>query len=457
MKISRRLSLAAAVAVAIAVALASLAAYFAVRSKLRSEVDSSLQERASAIQMASAALGSPPLDLPKPAISPSNGAKFGGAAGAIQLVSATGHLRSVPGNSARLPVDAETKQLATVGGQDVLKDEVVDGDHLRVLSSALPGGGAVQVARPLGEIDSVLHQLVLLLVLITAAGVGLAAVLGWLVSRASLAPIRRFTEETETVLEESDASRRMTERGSDELTRLARSYNSTLESLERSVLAQRQLVSDASHELRTPLATLKTNIEVLLRDEDKLATVDREDLARDLVDQIDELTVLVDDVVQLARRGEHEKATEDVALDDVLMGAIARARRHAPGVEFRVDTEREVVTGVAERLDRAIYNLLDNAAKWSPAAGVVDVSLQRGILSVQDDGPGIAAEDLPHVFERFYRSPNARGSRGSGLGLAIVKQVAESHGAEVVARNRSGGGTVMELRFSAYERVPANP
>jgi two-component system sensor histidine kinase MprB len=259
MTISRRMSLAAAVAVAVAIALASLGAYFAVKAKLRGEVDSSLRQRASAAQMIVAS-GPPPgapqsggpfsFQVPVP---PEAVSRFGGAAGVVQFVTPGGRAVTPPGESgAQLPVTAQTRALAAGDGDTTLRDETVDGDHLRVLTAPLSDGGAVQVARPLDEVDSTLHGLALLLAAITAGGVALAAGLGYFVSRTSLAPIRRFTARTEEIAGDPElVGRRLEVEGDDELGRLARSYNTTLEALERSVAAQRQLVSDASHELRT--------------------------------------------------------------------------------------------------------------------------------------------------------------------------------------------------------------
>ncbi|HEX3239661.1 MAG TPA: HAMP domain-containing sensor histidine kinase [Solirubrobacterales bacterium] len=450
MPIRRRLAVAAAVAVAIAIATASLAAYLAVRSQLRGEVDSALHERAEGIQMIVETEGpmqAPPSrqDLPEPPQ-----ARFGGAAGFVQFLNSDGRVKVQAAlGPERLPVTRQARAVATGSESgDVFEDETVDGDHLRVLTTPLEGGGAVQVARPLDEVDSVMEQLILILVIVTVGGIGLAALLGTLVSRASLAPVRRFTDETESILEGPDLSRRLPDAGEDELGRLARSYNATLDALQGSADAQRQMVSDASHELRTPLASLKANLELLLRGERRLGEGDREELERELVEQIDELTLLVDDVVELARRGEPEPMLLDgIELSEIVAGEVERARRHAPGLTFDVQLEPCAIRGVPERLARAVHNLVDNAAKWSPDGSTVEVSLDGGVLAVRDHGPGFAPEDLPFVFDRFYRARAARSQRGSGLGLAIVRQTAEAHGAEAKAANAPGGGAVLTLSF----------
>jgi two-component system, OmpR family, sensor histidine kinase MprB len=462
MTISRRLSLAAAAAVAVAIALASIGAYIAVRAKLRGEVDSSLRERAQGIQMVATArtqvpgASAEPFSFPVPG-PPRDVKQFGGAAGVIQLVTRGGAVEAPPGQSgAQLPVSAATRAIAAGRAGTALQDETVGGDHLRVITAPLPDGGAVQVARPLDEVDSTLHGLTLLLAAITAAGAVLAALLGRFVSRTSLAPIRRFTERTEEIAGSPElVGRRLPVESDDELGRLALSYNTTLEALERSVAAQRQLVSDASHELRTPLASLRANLEVLLRG-GPLGAEDRRELTSDLTEQADQLTLLVDDVVELARNGHPEPRSEDVRLDELVTDAVERMRPHAPGISFELEIERPaLVQGEPERLGRAIRNLLDNAAKWAPPESAVEVRIRGGMVSVRDHGPGIPPEDLPRVFERFYRAPGARGRPGSGLGLAIVRQVADAHDARVDAVNAPGGGALVRMRFAAAEPVAA--
>jgi two-component system sensor histidine kinase MprB len=453
MTISRRLALAAAAAVAVAVMGASVGAYFAVRSKLVGEVDATLGKRVHVVQRLAAsadALFGPPLTplvrtLTPP---PQRTDRFGGAAGIGQYVAPNGSVVPLSESHARLPVDALTRKVAAGRAGASFQDETVAGLHLRVLSAPLRGGGAVELARPLDEVESTLNGLILLLGAIAAGGIALAAVLGGVVARTSLAPIRRFTARTEEIAAEHERlGRRLPEEGQDELGRLARSYNSTLAALERSVAAQRQLLSDASHELRTPIASLKANLEVLLQRE-RLGEDDQRELTGDLVEQLDELTLLVEDVVELARNGEPVPRLQSVRLDEVVSESVQRMGRHAgDAVRFELSVEGpSVVRGEPERLARAVRNLLENAVKWSPPQGVVEVSVRGGTVLVADHGPGIDPSDLPHVFERFYRSAAARSTSGSGLGLAIVKQIAEAHGGSVSAANVPGGGA--ELRLS---------
>jgi two-component system, OmpR family, sensor histidine kinase MprB len=246
--------------------------------------------------------------------------------------------------------------------------------------------------------------------------------------------------------------------GSDELARLARSFNTTLDALERSVEAQRGLVADASHELRTPIASLRTNIQTL-EESERLPPSEREALRADIVGELDELTALVADIVELARGSKPGEAVDDVRLDEIAIAVVERARARAGDrVLFAVDAEPTLVRAEPERIQRAISNLVDNALKWSPPGGEVELTLANGTLSVRDHGPGFAEADLPHVFERFYRARDARGMPGSGLGLAIVRQAAEAHGGAVEAANAPGGGALMRVSFGpaapAQEPLP---
>jgi two-component system sensor histidine kinase MprB len=316
-----------------------------------------------------------------------------------------------------------------------------------VYTHALPGGrGAIQLARPLDEVDRQLRRVLLVLLAVGAAGVALGAGLAALVARTALAPIGRFTRRTEELAGNPDPSQRIEEGRGDELGRLARSFNSTLDSLERSVEAQRQLVADASHELRTPIASLRANIQTLEHDR-RLPEAEREALRADIVAELDELTALVADIVELARGAKPGELMDDVRVDEIVAAVADRARARANGVAIDVATEPTVVRGEPERIQRAVSNLVDNALKWSPGDGTVEVRLAGGELSVRDHGPGFEQTDLPHVFDRFYRADSARALPGSGLGLAIVRQAAEAHGGSVTAQNAPGGGALVRVSF----------
>jgi two-component system sensor histidine kinase MprB len=253
------------------------------------------------------------------------------------------------------------------------------------------------------------------------------------------------------VTETGDLSERIESRGQDELSRLASSFNTMLGALEQSTQAQRQLVADASHELRTPLTSLRTNIEVLAGNR-RLPAGERERLLHDVVEQLGEMTTLIAELIELARGDQPLAEHEDVRLDLIAADAVDRARRNRPNVTFTTSFAESLVHGDRATIERAVGNLLDNAAKWSPADGEVEVHVQDDEVIVRDHGPGIDDEDLPFVFDRFYRARSARGMSGSGLGLAIVRQVAEAHGGSVFAERAEGGGTRMTLRLNG--RLP---
>jgi two-component system sensor histidine kinase MprB len=306
----------------------------------------------------------------------------------------------------------------------------------------------------------VLRRLRWILVLVCLGGVALAVALGRLVSRNVVAPIAHVSEAARHIAETEDLGRRLEVETQDEVGELATHFNAMLETLERSIASQRQLVADASHELRTPITSLRTNIEVLA-DAEALPPDERARLLADVEEQITELGMLVADLIELARGDEPNREPEDVRLDDLVDEAVRRARRHAPGVEFTTHFAPAVVDGTRERLARAVNNLLDNAARHSPPAGPVDVSVGPFGVRVRDHGTGIDPDDLPHLFDRFYRGASARGRPGSGLGLAIVRQVAEQHGGTVRAANAPGGGAefLLELPVTipgATEESPAS-
>jgi two-component system, OmpR family, sensor histidine kinase MprB len=441
MSFRTRLALVAAAAVGIAVIAASVVVYLVVHNELLGQVDRALQNRADEIA------NGPPIRVENGYLD-IHGPPLGAQSDFVQVVPVDGPILVQP-TSPVLPVNRRDREAARGGHGSYFSEKKVKGFEYRVLTvSASPY--AIQVARPLAEVNRTLHRITLLLILITAGGIGVAAALGLIVSRAALTPVRRLTETAEAVAETRDLSQRIESSGGrqDELGRLATSFNTMLAALEESSRAQRQLVADASHELRTPLTSLRTNIEVLAR-ENELPADERERLLEDVVEQIGEMTVLIGELIELARDpGAQPEAAEDVRLDLVAADAVDSARRNRPGVEFRTDLRESLVYGAPSRIERAVANLLDNAAKWSPPGEPVEVAVRESEVSVRDHGPGIADEDLPYVFDRFYRAPSARGMPGSGLGLAIVKQVAEAHGGAVIAERPQDGGTLMRLRLN---------
>ncbi len=503
MTLRARIAAVAGLAVAIAVLVAAISLYVAVRSDLRDEVDKSLTQRAQAFtpgistgaQESSGGSsgpgglspngGSPPGEGPPPNdTGPPQGAgegsefpssvepaPLGGPSGYVQFVSPNGtaHVPGGQGPSTKIPVSAADRAIARSGIGRLLSDRTVKGTRVRVLTLGTGAHGAVLIARPLTEVNNELNRLLLILAIVGIVGIAIAAALGALVARAALAPIARFTRRTESLAGSLDLSQRLPDGGRDELARLAISFNATLDALEHSVDAQRNLVADASHELRTPIASLRANIQTLAEAE-RLPPEDQVSLRADIVSELDELTRLVGDVVELARGTENKGALHDVSLDEIVGGAVQRAERRSE-LPFQVELEPTIVTGEAERIDRAVSNLLDNALKWSPPGKPVEVGLRNGLLTIRDYGPGFEESDLPHVFERFYRADGARKLPGSGLGLAIVRQAAEAHGGSVVAENAPGGGAIVLASFGtvlagapgerttnqASERTPGTP
>jgi two-component system sensor histidine kinase MprB len=323
----------------------------------------------------------------------------------------------------------------------------IDGSHLRVYVAPFTTGSALMLWRPLDEIYGVLDETRLRLAIVALGAVVLAAVLGVVVSQGALMPVRRLTDVVEEVGRTRDLSRRVAGESPDELGRLAASFNSMLSALEVSLRQQRQLVADASHELRTPLTSLRTNLELLARGQ-PTDPEERQQVLVELVGQIERLSTLVGDLIDLARDEEAHLPIEDVRLDEVVGEAINDMRGRYPQVRFDAVLEETTVHGVRPRIARAVTNLLDNAGKWSPASGVVEVAVHDGEVSVRDHGPGVAPEDAARVFDRFWRASNARSLPGSGLGLSIVKDVAESHGGSVTLEHATGGGARFRLRLA---------
>ena len=479
MSLRRRLILLAAVAVAVAICIAAVGSYLAVRSELRGQIDDALEANADLLarvagpdgpgprgslerglperilkqlprrlrERAIARIpgrGDDPQDAPLPP---------GATMIVVQGISPRGEADRLPARGPSLPITGADRRVAERGEGRVLEDREVNGEHLRVLTAALGRDGAVQFARSLEGVDDVLARLRIVLAAIVVGGIGLAALLAWLVSRRVIAPITGLTEAAEHVGETEDLSRRIDVSRDDELGRLASRFNSMLDTLQgsrealaSSVEAQRQLVADASHELRTPVASLRTDIETLI-EHPYLPAEQRRRVLTEADRRIEELGDLIADVIELARGDEPDAAAEDVRLDQLVADAVDRMRGMTPGRRFEAQLAPCVVEARPDRLARAVNNLLDNARKYGGDSAPIEVTVADGELSVRDHGPGIPPHELEHVFDRFYRGAGTRGESGSGLGLAIVRQVADAHGGEVEAENASTGGAVFRLRF----------
>ncbi len=474
MSFQRRVTLASAAAVAVAVAIASLATYVLVRNDLHRHINRSLHTLATAFVAAQQSLPAQPArphhrhrssasanasastpPYPYSALLHRFPDRPGDITNVVQLVTGTGRMYpAYKGQLLPLPRQTITSVAALARGGTGTRsfDTTAHGTQLRVLAMAVGPGYAVVISHSLTEINATLDELGLILIIITLGGAALASLLGWFVARTALAPVRRLTATVRHVAETRDLGERIDERRRDELGSLARSFNSmltvldqTIQKLDESARVQRQLVADASHELRTPVTSIRTNIEILERVEE-LPEGERTRLIADVVEQLEELSALINDLIELAREDEHIDSREEVRFDILVTEAIERARRHAPQARFEVSLVPTLVTGVPSRLDRAVNNLLDNAVKFAGTERPIEVSLHDGELEVRDHGPGIDADDLPHIFDRFFRGAHSRALPGSGLGLAIVRQVAELHAGSVSVAAAPDGGTVVRMR-----------
>lgn len=376
--------------------------------------------------------------------------KLGPATGYVQLFSG-GSLVHSPSPGLLLPVTDAARAVAAGRRPAFYSDVEVHGEPARMFVERAGSDAVWQAALPLGDFENTLSHLRLVLALVCLGGVALAAALGLLVSRAALAPVRRLTGAAEQVARTQDLGHRIEVGEEGELGRLASTFNTMLAALERSRLAQRQLVSDASHELRTPMTSLRANLDALAIGEG-LSPRERARVVAAVQEQLRELTVLMGDLTDLSQTEVDELEIEDVRLDLAAEAAIRRAALHAPLCQIELDAEPCLARASPARLDRAIANLLDNACQWTdPCAGPVRVTVREGVLEVRDRGPGFAEEDLPRVFDRFYRSAGARSRPGSGLGLAIVRQAAELLGGAVHAANDPAGGACLTLQLPPLE------
>jgi two-component system sensor histidine kinase MprB len=436
MRLRTRVTLAAGLAVLLAVVAVSVAVYLVVRGNLYDQVDESIRHDGPVS-------GIPHRFPPGTSTVPRHLPLVRDVS--MQMVDRDGGVVTVFGDWP-LPVTAEVLAAARGEREEVFLDANVDGTSVRVYATSTGEGTALQVGRSLNEVEQALRQLVWTLIVISVVAVGVAAIVGRLVAAAAVAPVHRVAAAADTVARTGELSHHIAVPGGDDLGRLAASFNTMLDALSDSLAQQRQLVADASHELRTPLATVRTNVEVLARAEE-LPPDDRATLISDTVVQVGELTRLVGDLVELARGDGQAEPFTVVDLDSLTRGAVDAVRRNHPAIVFRVDGVPSLVRGVPGRVSRAVSNLVDNAAKWSPPNGEVEIAVRGGTVRVRDHGPGVDPTDRPHIFDRFYRSTTARTMPGSGLGLAIVKQVADGHGGTVTAATAPGGGALFVLRF----------
>ena len=430
--LASRITLLATMAVGITVAAVAIAVYFTVRVQLVNSLDDSLLRRATASatpKFFDALSEGVPADL-------------------LVATDVNFALVRADGTVALGGDFVGPSEQAVARGQSgqSIRTASVNGTDYRIVAVPFQGGGALVLAQSVEPTQRTLDRLGLVFWVVGVSGVLIAGVAGWAVATNSLRPVRRLTAAAEHVAA-TEELKPIEITGDDELARLTIAFNSMLMALDASQVRQRRLIADAGHELRTPLTSLRTNIELLAQADQRggMSADARRELLTDIRAQINEMSTLVGDLVELARDDLLVRGPEPADLSDLLDSAVERVRRRAPGITFDVEAEPWMVLGDPQLLERAMTNLLDNASKWSPPLGTVTVRLDQGALTVTDEGPGISETDLPHVFERFYRSTESRTLPGSGLGLAIVQQTAMRHGGTIAAGNAESGGAVFRL------------
>lgn len=438
-----RVTMLAAICVAGAVALVSLGAYLTMRSNLYDQLDDSLRARAAA------AVRTP---LVRTQFEQIPGAFLASADIQIGVLMSNGQLIYPEDGQPPRWGRPEMRVARGAAAESLRTDPASD---TRVIALPSGPGQAMVLAQSLAPTKRTLAELALVMIVISGVGVALAALFGTAVARGGLRPVQELTRATERVARTGDL-RPIPVSGHDELARLTQSFNTMLAAVWEAQGTQRQLVADAGHELRTPLTSLRTNLELLLAAErvgaPRLSERDRTEIESDIKAQLDELTQLIGDLSLLAREEVAAADRERVELAEVVERALDRARRRAGEVKFDASLRPWTLLGDASELERAVLNLLDNAVKFSPPGGTVRVRLRplgdgTSVLEISDRGHGIADEDLPKVFDRFYRSPESRTRPGSGLGLAIVKQAAERHGGQVYAGRAIEGGALLTVRL----------
>ncbi len=450
MSLAARISLLVACAVGLSIAIASLAAYMTLRAQLHHRLDESLLTRAEKASQT---------ELVKNVTLNRYSSDVLGASDLnIYVVYADGTM--VPnGTSAWLAPPSDEEIAVAAGTLDHTLRSVPHGAaDARAVTVQAGAGTALMFVQSSEPIERTLDRLGLVLFLVGLGGIVSSAVLGLAVARSSLKPVRRLSAAAEHIARTQELTP-IAVTGDDELASLATSFNDMLASLAASRDRQRRLIADAGHELRTPLTSLRTNLELLAQADKRggMSQAQRDEIYVDATAQVEELSTLVGDLVELAREGPLERTPEPVDLSDIVSRAVDRVRRRGLGLTFDVELSSWWVLGEAQILERAVTNLLDNAAKWSPSHGRVTVRLVDGLLTVADEGSGINETDLPMIFERFYRAPDARTMPGSGLGLSIVHQAAERHSGWVKAGNRVPHGAEFTMALPGRHDPDGTP
>ncbi|MFD5789055.1 sensor histidine kinase [Streptomyces sp. NPDC127037] len=456
-----RLALLVATAVAVAVAAVAVACWFVTREQLEGRQDEALRNTSVDERYLTSLYGyclGTGQQLPRT-----------DSGLTVQLIDAQGTV-CIDRSYAALPVSKA--DLAVVNREQLTalhSATTADGVKMRVFTKQAevkqPGRPALELgvsfARPMSEIDKPLSTLAWVLLLVSGIGVIGAGAAGLWVARSGLRPVDELTEAVEHVARTEDLTVRIPVEGEDEIARLSRSFNSMTASLASSRDRQAQLIADAGHELRTPLTSLRTNVELLARSDETGRAIppdDRRALMSSVKAQMTELAALIGDLQELARPDAAQPGPlQVVALHDITRAALRRARLRGPELTITEDLAPWYVRAEPAALERAIVNVLDNAVKFSPSGSTIDVVLHRGRLTVRDHGPGIPADELPHVFERFWRSPSARQLPGSGLGLSIVARTVQQSGGDITLSPAEGGGTEAAITLPGAPQPPPDP
>jgi two-component system sensor histidine kinase MprB len=448
MNLRLRLTLVVAVTFALVVVGCTYAAHVSAKGRLRAETDQFLSQRAARFAH------TPPNQFPSTGNDGDDGRGPGGGPAlsdpdaVVQILDADGDVHSSIAGQPALPIDAQDRVISRHGGHARFRDATVKNVTYRVLTVELPGGGAAQIARNITGDNDVLATLDARLALIALAGTLIAASLAWAIARRTVKPIEELTQKTTYVAETQDLANPIRIDRRDELGRLASSFNTMLEALLTSREQQKRLVLDASHELRTPLTALRTNID-LLRRARSFDADQRAELLTEAELELRELTDLVAELVELATDTRSEEPVEQIELSELVDRVVTRQRRRTDrDITLELSTPA-LVDGRVALVERAVSNLVENALKFSAADSAIEVVVEGSNVEILDRGTGIAPEDLPRVFDRFYRATAARTLPGSGLGLAIVEQIARLHGGAITLRPRLGGGTVARLELPA--------
>jgi two-component system sensor histidine kinase MprB len=418
---------------------AALTAYLTTAAELRNGIDDTLRSRAAAVNIAgSGTIGRGGRGGPD-GVDDDNGCPGAGSfqpASAAQLVAIDGTVTPCIEGGAQLSVTAAERALGD--GAIELRTATVDGARYRVLSTPWHDGGTLQIARSLTESDALLRRLRLQLFGLVAGGIVVSAALGWAVATHIARPITRLRDTAHRIATTLDLSTPVAVGASGEVGDLADSFTTMVDAVARSQEQQRRLVSDASHEMRTPLTSLRSNVELLGRIE-RVPIDERAEVVADVIDDIDELTALLGELVDLASDLTAAEPSEPVSLGDVARAVAERAERRS-GRSVSVEGDGSMIQGRPRQLERAVTNLVDNAIKYSQPDTPIDIEVTASTVTVRDRGRGIPPGDLHRVFDRFYRALEVRSEQGSGLGLAIVDEIVRSHHGDVFARNRDDGG-----------------